>query len=107
MTFPNSTPTRLNEKFYLGDKCWIYDATFVMGRHKCRVHICKSAFAKTSFLIGEVLDPVHLSWNQLVIRPMTPEAHCYTALFRRPNEDIEPFRRDADSILEELAVLLN
>jgi len=95
----------ISEQFYLSDQSWHYCRVVSQGPHKLQVVIKRNSYDSQSYIYGNAFDPVHLSWNRLVTRPIETAA-CRGATYVRANESIIPFQKDAYSVLNEMLEIL-
>lgn len=97
----------ISERFYNHQQSWNYDRIVVVNNDvRLRIKIRRNSYDEQSEIVGYALDETHRKWNQLVWRPIAGAA-CFDASYSRDNESVNPFRKDAQSVLVELLAILN
>ncbi len=100
---------KIATRFYNQSQSWNYEHICETvrprdsGRLKFRIVIRRNAYDCQSYLRGFVLDPMHLSWNLLVDRPIKG-THCQDVSYVQPEDKANKsaFERDAHEVLREL-----
>ena len=95
----------ISEQFYLSGYTWHYDRIVKTPTHKLRVLIVRNSYDHQSSLEGQVLG-TEMKWNRLVLRPIQ-NSNSHQACYTNKREDITPFQKDADSILDEMIAILS
>lgn len=102
------TMTIIDDKLWQGSQSWNYRRTMKYGDNKVKLVVKRDSYDHQSYIVGYVLDPVHLKWNKVATIPFGKDANCFIVnAHQTAKPNIVLFALDADAVFELIKELLD